>query len=335
LGADITAHSYEINQIVTSAKGLIVTSSDDGTVRIWDETTGKQRQCFTHGHWVRAFAVSPDGTKLASSSLDDTVYLWNIATGRRIYKLAGNGRLGGFRAVTFTPDGKHFVTWGDDMYLRKWNVANGKAVFEHKLRPKGVDLTEDEDDFRKRDFINLGQAAFTTDSSKFVMEVNRELHFFEASTGDELQIIPTERLDLWSLAISPDSKLLLAAEYGKNIQAKQPDGTIQQIEPVTHPVTLWDLASGKVVHRLQLPGNSAGPVAFSPDGKLFAAAENKVDQPIRLMETATGEDVGVIKGFRGMVRKLAFTPDGKRLISGMSDTSALVWDLSEAMVKEK
>jgi WD40 repeat protein len=46
------------------------------------------------------------------------------------------------------------------------------------------------------------------------------------------------------------------------------------------------------------------------------------------METATGREVHKIDGFRGTVRSLAFLADGKRLVSGMEDGSALVWDLT-------
>jgi WD40 repeat protein len=76
-------------------------------------------------------------------------------------------------------------------------------------------------------------------------------------------------------------------------------------------------------------------VAFSHDGKLFAEAGYEQDGPIRILDIAKGEEVGVLKGFRGHVRKLAFTPDGERLISAMSDTSAFVWDLAEIGIKEK
>jgi WD40 repeat protein len=329
------AHTQSISTIVASTNGFIATSGDDGTIRIWDEKTGKQRQQFSHDYWVRAIALSPDSKKLASSSLDDTVCLWDLATGRRIYKLAGHGRSGGFRALGFTPDGKYFLAWGDDMYLRKWDVANGKAVFEHKLHPKGVDQPEDEDDFRRELLFHRGQAAFTPDSKQFVLEAGGEYHVFETSTGNELLSIPKEGTLIVGLAISPDSKLLLAAEYAKQIQVKQPDGTVQNIKPTTHPVTLWELASGKVIERFQLPGDYPGPVAFSPDGKLIAAAEIQSGQPILILDVAKGDKVGATKGFRGNVRRLAFTADGKRLVSGMNDTSALVWDLAELLPKER
>jgi WD40 repeat protein len=46
------------------------------------------------------------------------------------------------------------------------------------------------------------------------------------------------------------------------------------------------------------------------------------------VELATGREVKKIEGFRGIVRSLAFLPDGKRLVSGMEDSTALIWDLT-------
>jgi WD40 repeat protein len=48
---------------------------------------------------------------------------------------------------------------------------------------------------------------------------------------------------------------------------------------------------------------------------------------IRLYRTATGASVGVIEGVPGQVRSLGFAPDGKRIIAGLSDTTAVIWNV--------
>ena len=97
-----------------------------------------ERRRLPHGHWVRAIAVSPDGQFLASSSLDDSVRLWDISSGKEVYKLPGHGSHGGRRTVGFTPDGRRFLSYGDDLYLRIWDVRTGKALTENAVRPPGV-----------------------------------------------------------------------------------------------------------------------------------------------------------------------------------------------------
>ena len=52
---------------------------------------------------------------------------------------------------------------------------------------------------------------------------------------------------------------------------------------------------------------------------------------IRIYSLAGGKDVGVIQGFRDDVQSLCFSEDSSRLISGMRDTTAIVWDLKFAL----
>jgi RNA polymerase sigma factor (sigma-70 family) len=321
------AHQGSLGRVIATGN-LVVTASDDHTIRAWDAATGKQRLKLTHDNWVRDIALSPDGTKLVSSSLDDTVCLWDVGTGRRIYRLAGHGRLGGRRAVGFSPDGKHFLSWGDDMYLRKWEVATGKALLEHALRPEGVRVPrEDAEPFEREPFFDPGTGTFSRDGKTFVLNLGNRFHVFDVATGKSLRQFPSEGSYVVSLAISPHSTLLLASAWGKPIETKQPDGRVRYSSARNHPVCLWELASGKLLKQILLPEGGAGPVAFSADGKQFATATNKPFPRLQIFDVATGREVGAIEGLPGSVRSLAFLPDGKRLVSGMNDTTALVWDL--------
>ena len=46
---------------------------------------------------------------------------------------------------------------------------------------------------------------------------------------------------------------------------------------------------------------------------------------------STGKEVGGVQGFRGVVRSMAYSPDGRKLITGMDDSTALIWNVTDAM----
>ena len=80
----------------------LATGSGDGTVRIWDAATGRERAALTgHAGPVRAVAVAPDGSWLATGGDDGTVRIWDVATGQqagrphRPHRRVGEGGGGG------------------------------------------------------------------------------------------------------------------------------------------------------------------------------------------------------------------------------------------------
>jgi WD40 repeat protein len=331
LSANDETHHGAITRLQTAGKNLVVTAGDDGTVRLWDAATGKQQRKFVHDNWVRAIALSPDARLLVSSSLDDTVCLWDMATGRKIYRLAGHGRMGGRRSVVFTADGRSFLSWGDDMYLRKWKVRNGKAVFEHAIRPTGIKVLHEGAQLNEimGRFPFVMDGLLTPDGKYLVLQGGFKFFVIDTTNGKELRHFPTEVSNVSWLSVSPDSKLLLATAWGEIKLTKLPDGRMQQVLPKDHPVKWWDLTTGQLRRQLRLPEQGAGPVAFSPDGRRFAVASSRPGNHIRIIELLTGQVVHHIEGFPASVQSLAFLPDGRRLVSGMDDGTALIWDLTQ------
>jgi len=55
-----------------------VSASWDGTVRVWDVDTGASRIAHRHGGYVQSLAVSPDGRRIASGSMDATVWVGDV-----------------------------------------------------------------------------------------------------------------------------------------------------------------------------------------------------------------------------------------------------------------
>jgi WD40 repeat protein len=334
--AGAAGHHGMVGQVAATADGLVATASDDHTVRVWDAATGKQRWQLEHGHWVRAAAVSPDGRLLVSSSLDDFVHLWDLRTGKEIYRLPGHGAHGGNRAVGFTPDGKHFLSWGDDFYLRTWDVRTGKALAEHAVRPPGVKVPDEDADVhgRERMMMMVGPGAVSPDGKRLVAAVYNSFHIIDTATGRVEHTLEGPGDRVLSLAVSPDGRLFASSAGGKTIQTKLPDGRTRFSTPNHHLVCVGELATGKLVKRLEMPSRVTGPVAFSSDSKLLAVGFGWQDGEIRLLNLANDEPAAVLTRFGASAHALAFSPDGKYLIAALDDASGLVWDLAGVLRKK-
>jgi WD40 repeat protein len=119
---------------------------------------------------------------------------------------------------------------------------------------------------------------------------------------------------IWKIAFTPDGKQLVSAGEDKVIR-------------------VWDVATGKTLRTIRgeiAPGNVGQiyAMALSPDGKWLAAGGWTGGDEIRLYNFASGELKALLKGHTSAVNALTFSPDGKRMISGSADTTAILWDMS-------
>jgi len=119
-------------------------------------------------------------------------------------------------------------------------------------------------------------------------------------------------LILLSLAFSPDGKRIASAGGGS--QAAD--------VPAQGEVKIWEVATGKLLHSINLDRGIVFHVEFSPDGQLLAAASGpgtpvrSAPGEIRLWNAATGQLAGKLEGHDCGAYVVSFSPDGSRLASG-------------------
>jgi WD40 repeat protein len=104
---------------ISPSGDTIVSASDDGTLKVWDARTGKERLTLRgHASGVHGCAISLAGDYIVSASNDGTLKVWDARTGACLSTLYMNGWL---NACAFHPDREHIVAAGaSGVYFLRW-----------------------------------------------------------------------------------------------------------------------------------------------------------------------------------------------------------------------
>ncbi|HEY1381149.1 MAG TPA: sigma-70 family RNA polymerase sigma factor [Gemmataceae bacterium] len=333
------------NWLTFSPDGKFLAATMDGkTIDLIDVEKAEVVRSFAHPNAVYAAAFSPDGTLLAAGGYDSPKYfirLWDVATGKEVRKF--NGHAGGVRTAAFSPDGATLASGGDDGRLRLWDVATGQERRNVKLA----------------DSRRVRSVAFAPDG-KTVATAGTSLRLIDPATGTERLKIDQQAI---GLRFDADGKALTGAVHGaivrwdaatgKPLTPDGGDGVVSRVlatpdgrRVVTYDhagvVHVWDTATGQIVRRIEA-GDQHG-IALSPDGRLLAyatvAPEVKVKYPeqpnvtgeggrVRLWEMIADRPLDRFPPFPGQAHDLAFTADGKTLVSvDHTDGTVRLWDMA-------
>jgi WD40 repeat protein len=135
---------------------------------------------------------------------------------------------------------------------------------------------------------------------------------------------------IWAYANRPerdDSLRTFSAGSSLLAVAFAPDGRTIAAGAWDGSVTIWDVSSGRRIHRLVGHSDRIHTVAFSPDGRLIASGSR--DHTARIWSTESGATLHVITSHRDRVLAIAFSPDGRWLITGSRDHTAKIWSTGD------
>jgi WD40 repeat protein len=105
----------------------IVATQSDGTIRLWDLATGRERRRFGGDRWrTTSLGFTPDSRILAASGMDGGARLLDVAAGRELARLEGHR--GYVTAMAFSPDGRRLATGGEDTTVLTWDLAAFEGV---------------------------------------------------------------------------------------------------------------------------------------------------------------------------------------------------------------
>jgi WD40 repeat protein len=236
---------------------------------------------------VTSVTYSPDGSRLASTSADKKVRVWDAHTGKNLLTLEGHAlkALG----VAFSPDGGRLASASEDRTVRVWDAHTGahlRALKGHTALVSSVAFSPDG--------ARLASASF-----------DQTVKVWDARTGADLLTLKGHTSDVDSVTYSPDGARLASASW---------DGTVK----------VWDARTGTDLLTLKGHTDAVTSVTYSPDGSRLASAS--LDRTVKVWDARTGTDLLTLKGHDNWVMGVAFSPDGARLASASWDNEVKVWD---------
>lgn len=246
-----------------------------------------------HSSWVTSVVLNATATAAASSSLDDTVKIWNLPKGELLFNLTGHSR--DVNTLALSPDGKILFSGSDDCTVRVWHLPNGaplRTLTGHARDVNALAVSAD-----GRILISGGE--------------DRTIRLWQVANGTSLKTLPGVLSMIKAIAAAPDGKTFASGGMDNKIR-------------------LWSLQTGEQLKTLSGHLSAVNAVVYSPDSSLIASGSR--DKTIKVWNSATGELIRSFSDHTRDVNTLAFMPDGKTLVSGSADTSIKFWSLATGNV---
>ncbi|MDR2941298.1 MAG: caspase family protein [Treponema sp.] len=243
-----------------------------------------------HTATVNSVAFSADGSQAVSGSWDNTVKLWDIASGREIRTFSGHKDF--VLSVAFSPNGKQVLSGSRDKTVKLWDAVSGKEIRTFSGHAGYI----------------VYSAVFSADGKQILSGSNdNNMKLWDAVSGKEIRTFSGHSYIVYSVAFSPDGKQALSGSGDKTIK-------------------LWDTVSGKEIKTFPVnTEHGAWSVAFSPDGKY---ALSGFSSNIKLWDIASGREVKTFSGHTSKVNAVIFSPDGQQILSGSEDKTMKLWDVA-------
>ncbi len=319
-------HTGAVNGVIYSLDGqTAISGSDDGTLIQWDiETGGIIRRYEEHTDRVTVVALSPDGTMFASGSADRMIIVFDLASVQPIQRFTEHE--GPIDSIAFRP-GTNTILSASNFTMLEWDIVTGMVERNIGLGATmdGLSLSPD----GNTAWVCTGQGAnhfdlvnwifadhMFSDTGTFISSCvfspdgrltltgyrDGRLRLGNMPTTPEVRRFEAE-VPMMSLGITPDGRYLLSGSYTGGV------------------AILWDVATGQEIHRFENLAPCVSDLAISPVDHVAALGSadwwgGSGEHKLVLVNIDNGEQLHVLEGNQFFTRGLAFSRDGRYLLSG-------------------
>lgn len=345
-------HKNEVSALAFSPDGkMLLSGSDDGTIRAWDTTTGRQQfACSRHSGEISGIATSQEGTILTSvhSWRNAQIQYWDIDN-RNLLSVSFLKRT---IPAAISPDATTLAMMDlkGKNKLRLWDVSKKRIranLQGHEYPSYALNFVFAFSSDRKK----LASASAKRYNIIHLWDIPiRPKSFFQKVFSSSKTIRPQDTLEgrmgvVRTLTFSPNGKMLASGGSDRIIHlwevetgnalftltghsgyitamAFSPNGK-RLVSASYLVIYLWNVETGQLLTKSQ-PMSTAKILQFSPDGKIVVSGRN--DGTIQLWDARTLSLLSTHIGHTSSVNALIFLEDGKTLVSASRDGTILLWD---------
>lgn len=298
LAAEPTVLDAKSSGFIFSADGKRLAVNGPEDIRLWDVGNAKllhrlpTADPMDHRTRVTAFALNADGSLLAAGNYGGILKVWDVATGKERFSVRGSGdRPHPIAALAFLA-GKGLVSVSQ---AAPWSVPT------YEINVRNLETGRVIRTLKGKDTSSAGPVSLSRDG-RYAAVVS----------------LAFEIVTVWDIAAG--AELFAFKESAWTNVCFSADGKSMAACVREEGIVVWDMATGRAMHRLLLPGKQdyAGMSAFSPDGKRVAATvHRRVEEAGRLFDVSSLRIWDVASSKEVLVQEnvatFAFSPDGKQV----------------------
>ncbi len=266
-----------------------------------------------HSSWVKSVVFTPDGKKAISASSDKSLRLWDLSSGKTIFRFGrrffceNNDRI---NSVAISPDGKMALSGAANGVLLLWDTESGSLI---KRINRGF--------WSPAHLQSINSVAISSDGRTALSgSSDTTIAHWDIQTGDLINILEGHPDNVYSVVFGSDGKTALSgsmaiAGCGSRSSASYRSRGITWEQ---FPIIFWDLQTGKQkrsFERSLIPSRDVFSVGFLPDQKTIFSQN---DSEFSLWDLNTGFNIITSRWFKFSLRLNVATisPDGKTVLLG-------------------